>query len=810
MLRFISHLMILAFLPAFVFSLSSVAQAQPGEAKKAEWRKALAKAEEEYQIYFKKPRTPLQFWTAIDFEVETGRYDVAGVHLKQLLFQPKDKITEELLKIEEIKGLSHFLRLRSVPKWFDNKELNNEAKKNAENLIELLTEGLEKKLSDPARIKKYIKNLSANTEEVRAYAFAQLKRSRDRAAPYLVDTLRDLAGKVEAERLKRIILLLGNDAISPCAEILKAVGPADYEDVDLRLSILQLFNQSNNKRAIPYLWHMSESTKYPPLIRSEAKKTLAKLLGTDTGHLPDARAELTRLAKDYAQHRMEYADVVRATPKKGEPLPADFKVKLWPWDGKMLGHWNAKEKKREPQLIPSLQADYSFATRHLKEALDLDPAYKPAQVVMLNMLLEKKFGDHLNQFIGKPMPKQYHDLLATLDTDVLIDVLEQAMNERNVSVVLPLVRILGERGESQAARTTSIGMARGLVRALYYPDRRVQREAIHAILQLPGRQSSVVTARIVEILRRFLKTPDQPQLLAIDVPEGERMEVRKNIIAAGWQPVFVSANKDIFAAVHDSVAIDAILIHPSYPRYELPYLLSNLRKDSDAGQTPVLVLAPANRLANLKLLAVRHPNIVPALAGIVTMPTVLKTQIQEATLLAKVPKYVVDLPRSDRQRVVDHLRKAQGTEFTSQERKQLTGEALDLFWQMAGGKIKDYNIRPAKGAILDATRFKDVKMAQKAVETYAHFPGTDVQQHLAGIMLDGSRDKQLRLSAAKGLTAHINKYGLFLNRFQIEDVRQAFLDPQTDAALRRQLALVVGTIPQSKRQTGLQLKDFQP
>ena len=42
------------------------------------------------------------------------------------------------------------------------------------------------------------------------------------------------------------------------------------------------------------------------------------------------------------------------------------------------------------------------------------------------------------------------------------------------AIILPLVQILGQRGEVRAALPSQGGQQRGLVRALFYADRRVQ------------------------------------------------------------------------------------------------------------------------------------------------------------------------------------------------------------------------------------------------------------------------------------------------------------------------------------------------
>src|SRR4051812_20903583 len=70
---------------------------------KAAYARAKARALEDYRVFFNDkegPKTTLHYWAAIDFEIQTGKFDVAAYLLGELV-QFKDKDAEkELLKIE--------------------------------------------------------------------------------------------------------------------------------------------------------------------------------------------------------------------------------------------------------------------------------------------------------------------------------------------------------------------------------------------------------------------------------------------------------------------------------------------------------------------------------------------------------------------------------------------------------------------------------------------------------------------------------------------------------------------------------------
>src|SRR5258706_8627306 len=104
---------------------------------------------------------------------------------------------------------------------------------------------------------------------------------------------------------------------------------------------------------------MSASKKYPEIVRKKTKETLASLLRVDQADLPPAKESLTLMAERYYQHKF--------------PFPEGKDVKIWEWDGQGLG--------LKPTEISPYQAEELFGLRYAREALDLDPAYQPAQVV---------------------------------------------------------------------------------------------------------------------------------------------------------------------------------------------------------------------------------------------------------------------------------------------------------------------------------------------------------------------------------------------------------------------------------------------
>src|SRR6185437_1386093 len=76
-----------------VFLSSSAAQdkEKPGQPGAPPPQKRLTDDEEDYRRLFKRPTNTAEYWKAMQFEIEVGKYDLAAIHLRNLInFKPPD------------------------------------------------------------------------------------------------------------------------------------------------------------------------------------------------------------------------------------------------------------------------------------------------------------------------------------------------------------------------------------------------------------------------------------------------------------------------------------------------------------------------------------------------------------------------------------------------------------------------------------------------------------------------------------------------------------------------------------------------
>lgn len=702
---------------------------------------------QDYQDSFKKPETALEYWSAMKYEISVGNFTLAAADLKGFL--EKKPTEKELLDIEGKEGITAFLQLLAIP----------ELRKDAGPLLEQMSQVLQKHLANPERINKFIKNLSATPEE-RAYALDELKRSRAFAVPYLVEALRNSNDSSLHSSVLSAMLRLKKDVVPAL------VAALDVDNAGVRSELIDLIRERRDTEAVPFLWFPSASPKQPDYVRRKAKQAITYLLNTDADRLPSAKAALTEEANRFYAHQIKFPEqaiVWQMTP-----------------DGKQFV--------LPPPVYTASQAEEHFGLRFARQALELDPAYEPAQVVFLSLALEKateRAG--LDQPLEKGSP-HIKDLLHSVNPDLVTAVLERALKERRTAVALGAVRALGNLTEARAAHPKDKQNTPALVRALSYPDRRVQIAAADALLHFPIVPPEA-KGRIVEVLRRALVSDATAKALIADANVNRAGEVGQAVKQAGYEPVVVNTGREALRRLSEAADIDVLLVDQGIPDPDLTYFLAQLRADGDSGHLPVLVTVaperagtvPPNRAQSLARLAANYRNVW-------VVPATLKSDTLKQTLAARVADAV-------------------GKPLTEEERKNNAAVAMLWLKKMAVGEVPGFDVRPAEAAVLKALHTKE--LAALAVEAAGAFPDRQAQRELAAVVLDSGERPEVRSAAAVELNRHIQHHGVLLTADQVGGIENLF-ESGGDPKLRGNVALVIGSMRPNAAKTGARLRGYAP
>jgi CheY-like chemotaxis protein len=702
---------------------------------------AAPKAEDPVRQFIKKPETAQEFWAAMRFEIEVGKFNLAAEDLKGFLARkPTD---QDLLEIEKREGVSAFLRLLTI------KDLREDAKP----LLERVTAVVKAHYGDPKRIKQFIGNLRATPEE-REYAITELRRAGPAAVPPMVEALASAPDGGERGTIGDALVQLPRDAGPPLWAALDATEPL------FLIQLIDVIERRGDDRAVGWLWYASASPKMPDVVRRRASRALSVLTGQHVDEFPTAKVALTREAEKYYVHQMRL------------PEP----VTVWQW----------KDKGLTSQSMTSSQAEEYYGLKFARQALDLDPGYEPAQIIFVSLALEKAYGRAgLHQPLEKGAPAA-QELLKTINPDLVNAALDRALAEHRLAVIVGAVRALGDLGDARSLRPLS-GRTAALVRALYYPDRRVQLAAADAILRIPGKEALAHGARIVDNLSRMLAA-DVPRAIVADANRDRAFELAHVIQPLGFDPVVRSTGRDILRRLREAADVDVVVVDAGIPDSPLPYLLAQLRGDVNFGLLPVIIVAPTD-----------HPGVVPE-----ELERGLNRFVQGYRNVSVVARTLDQA--FWKQTLAARLSEAEGSPLTKEERLANAKLAMQWLRRLAVGEVPGYDVRPAEHAILRALKSTDLE--GDAIQAAGRLPGHRAQVALAEAVLN-SPTPALQTAAAAELARHIRAHDLALPVEQIRGIESLY-QSRTDPKLRESLALLLGSFRPNAQLTGSRLQRYDP
>jgi CheY-like chemotaxis protein len=826
-------------------SQSGALQAQEPKAKPDPKKGSGSVDVEDYSYFFGKPQKLQEFWAAVKYEISVGKPSIAAGFLEQMLdFASKieeKKRREEWVQLEKQEGMAAFLRLLGIEHWYDDEKRNDKAKNDARELIKQVGIAVRAYLEDPVRIAKYVKNLGASPEE-RDYALGELYQSGSAVIPELVSQMQSAgkAGNQEARLAMRDALVkLRPDTIPPLLAAL------DSNDPLLTIDVIEVLLRRGEKRAVPRLWYLLGKPNQDVGIRAAARSALAVLTETKPDLLPQPRDMLTRQADLYYQHRIEFSD-----PKA---------VPVWRWDAeknRIVQGWD------KTPTLPASKAEEYWGHRYATQALEIDPSYLPAQIVDLSLIVDKAMErTGLDVPLSKaPAAADADKVLMSVNPDLIIRVLERALQDKRVPVVLATVRALGALDEVRAARAGNSSES-PLVKALNFGDRRVEMAAAEALLGIPGKPTPGTSTRVLDVLRRALSTsPEQPgavgKVLVVYASPELGKQVARNVRRLGLEPVVVGTGRDALRRLNQAADVDLVLIDAAVFDPGLTGLLAQVRADAHAGRLPVLVAVAPEQDANLKSLnrqfqdenarfdqlrdALKKQEDLNVKASIertradlerqqkrlrdLTVQYVDESQRAEDRLRRLLDRYpstwvvASDVPLdADQLRAAfkDRLDQPESQPLPDAVRKEYAERALLWLGRIARGEIAGYDIRSsdelpkAVYASLGDVSLSDAAV-QSAIVIVGRLSSAESQRQLLGFLHHSKRPVELRRRAGEELTRSLQENGILLGKNDVGLLFDSFKDPNLDKALKPVVAGLVGLMQPDSRATGDRLKDFKP
>jgi CheY-like chemotaxis protein len=583
----------------------------------------LAAGQQTESEFYALPKTVPEFWRAAQFEIRTGSYERAAERIKGLLdLNPDDKTLFDLVDKPPPGtpgGMGQILRLRNIPRWYppDAKggdKRNEEAEANVESLISKVSAAMEKELNNADRIRRFVNNL-AGTPEESAFALNELRRSGKAVPPVLAPMLTDKLTAEQRTAILAAIPLLGADTVPGFVAYLPHADAA--AQLDLITALMSRSDYRNlplqaDTDPLPTLWYLYGKPDSTDQVKNKAREaiTAATLRDPSAERDPDLRTAPGRLT-DYSR---KFYDGTSNLPKLSGDAAGQAGHNVWVWDGKTV---------KETPMTRAQASEY-YGLRYARWALDIQPDYERAQRVFLGIAIE-----HLAMRTGgRPVAKDAPDLYAALATapfELLTELLEESIRDKKTPVVYNVVRVLGHRDEARASRpagkpgpkaaTPERELRPGLlVKALDYPDARVQFAAADALLRVSGNSNHGRHAQIVKILAAAAAADPEEgakQKALIGDPDAVRADgVAAILQRVGFDVEVVKSGRQLIRRLQDKADIDLVLVDNHIVDPLLPDLLPQLRADRRARTLPTLIIAsptegttPTNLLTALARLA---------------------------------------------------------------------------------------------------------------------------------------------------------------------------------------------------------------
>lgn len=528
-------------------------------------------------------KKPAVIFRAFRDQYFEGKFDVAAETLKDFLAaNPSDA---ELIEIENKYGPTFLLGLRNLNQWSDNPTANAAAKKALEDLIAKTQAATKKITQDPKRITALIRNLGASPEE-RTYAEIELKRSGAAAAAPMIEILRSTNDLAQRAGILGAVTKLGADIVPPLLASLDGL-PDDLKAgvvnaIGSRTDLLNLTGRADSDPT-PYLWYFASLPDgLTPTLRETSKRLLETLFGPIDRRRPSD--ELVVLARAFVEKKAQYLGTDTAAGR----------VKVWKWDA-------ATNNVKSEDLLPR-QADEWFGLRNLKWAVERNPSDETSKAAFVGYAAERAVENANFADLAIVNPAVFM-LLAATPTSTVNDLLDRALREQRAALAMAAVQALSARAAKGAAEPTSRagGVLRPalLVRALDFPDDRVQFAAAVALLRSPANTNHGAHSKVIDVLKRAAAADPAPsgsaKALLADPAALRSARVGEMFRQAGFAVESVSTTRDVLRRVSAASDIDLIVLDRHVNSPMIRDFLTQLRSIPSAKSIPVFVVASSDQ-----------------------------------------------------------------------------------------------------------------------------------------------------------------------------------------------------------------------
>ncbi|MBL8823739.1 MAG: hypothetical protein JNJ77_14215 [Planctomycetia bacterium] len=708
--------------------------------------------------YNKTPETVQEFWAAAKYDLSLGNHARAAQMLgnyfdKVMAFGPEEQ-KKYFLNLYDAEGISPLLRLSTIPsvKAVMRKDpVSGNDRPAVDILIARMTKFIEERLSDPERIRFFVGQLNKRPEE-RAYAIAQLRASGARSIPAMLDVLRDPAQQAMHGSIFNALLKMDKDIGPPLLAAL------DTKSDFVKGTIIDVFAQRADTRIVPDLYYMSQAADSTAGLKAKAREWLMRFLNKKESELGEPRNELVATAELYHQHQVDLS---------GQNLT------VWTWNEQtgLMG---------TPATVSQVEEARGIA--YARKALELDPRYRPAQVELFSIALDKLYEAAGPNVDVAKANAGLQALLAGSPADLLEEVLSKALHDRKTNAALGAIRALAAHGDPSLIKSTERGSP-ALLQALRYPDRRVQFAAAEAALAVnTNGEPFAGSSRVVDVLRRAATGNGTAKILVGLTNTDDATRVADQLRLKQYDVQIVGSGRHILQEASQDGNVALIISDAALPEPGFSYFLTQYKNQPATAGLPLILIAEKDqaRLAN------------SALGHLGNVKILEQTPRSAELLQAEIDSLIGEKSKPA---------------FTDAERAAQAKAAVDYLARMARNELSGFDIKSAEASLIKA--LNNETLAGSASAALAFRPTRDAQHALANSVISDKIAPAARAQVAAALRANLQRFGSQLTKDQANTII-ALASASSDAALREQADLVASILRGDASVIGNRLKGYVP
>ncbi len=535
----------------FVFLLASMGS--PLLAQQGAARGGLAASNQELlrQLSDSDPKTLDQLTRAIRISMQLGDLAEFNRYAESwLVLTPSDA---DLAALDRKYGSALFLELAR------RRELQPAGGRVATTVLS----GAAKFVRDPVRLSGLITKLSEKEEATQLASLRGLREAGRYGTIALVHALADESFMPDRPAIRQALVKLGRDSIDPLIAALSAPQPSVRADAAKVLGTLKA------RAAAPYLVGLAASAEDTP-DRAAAREALQNFVSGTPGANQASQFIATRI-------RQLLAGELPAAPNEQD------EIQLWRWDDAANSVRLDSFPREQAALV--VAARYARQLPGITKAASLDPA-----IQQLALLVQLE-ADQTFAGLDQPLPRgagTAWSLAKAWGDDVLEDTLALALELDRPTAIAATLEVLGDSGRPELLSKYA-GREGPLMKALGYPDRRVQVAALKAILALDPATAYPGSSRVVETMKFLLSSEGQPRVLVAHPISTEALRIATLYSELGYEAESATSGSTLVRKAIANSDYELILVSESLA--DLSDAVQALRKDPRTARVPVGVMS---------------------------------------------------------------------------------------------------------------------------------------------------------------------------------------------------------------------------